>query len=261
MAGMFFEINPDSQPSLIYSRLKVGRAKVHLDALHAAAELYAHSQCYRLLRHDDAARGQCVAEFRILAPDATMALIVGDFVCCLRASLDHAAYQLAFLGEVGKPNTGTSFPIVGVLDEEGKRKFKRSTARLPVDAVGIIESLQPHHNGDTYKATKLWQLEKLWNIDKHRRIPIHDTGLVVDIQSPPGVPRLYTRTEHGGIWRFPLSAKDKIHLDPTIGVTVTFGDESEGVVVTISDLVDMYEFVDKDVLPRFKSVFQPRKAV
>ena len=256
---MDVEIDPDSQPSLIHSRLKVSRAKVHLDALHAAAKVYASGECYRLVRHDDVERGQCVAEFRILAPDATMALIVGDFVCCLRASLDHAAYQMAFLGGIGKPNTATSFPIVGVYDPDGKRKFNRSTERLPADAVRIIDSFQPHHYGNGYKATKLWQLEKLWNIDKHRRIPIHNTTLNVNILPPLGVPTLYTSTQHGGELRFPISAKSHVHLDPTIGVHLTFGDESEAIVVNIDDLVEIYEFVANDVLPSFKSVFQNRK--
>lgn len=259
MAVMDVEVDIDSQPSILSARLKVRRAKTHLDALHEAVKVYARSKPYELIRYDDLEAGYCFAEFRVSAPGPDMALIVGDFISYLRSSLDHVAYQLGRLGTADLKKT--SFPIVGVPNADGRSKFDRATKGLPEEGIDVIDALQPYHRGAAYEATKLWQLERLWNIDKHRRIPFKGIGLHVGIFAPPGTPILRMETYNSSIWRFPISVKDEVQLDPTIGVSVSFGDDSESIHVEIADLIDIYEFVDKDALPRFRGVFEHLKGV
>lgn len=67
---------------------------------------------------------------------------------------------------------------------------------MPPEAAKIIESLQPYNtpNPTDVKIHLLWRLNKLCNIDKHTRIPVHGlTGIVkwdtfIPLPLPPEFP-------------------------------------------------------------------------
>jgi len=53
----------------------------------------------------------------------------------------------------------------------------------------------------------------------------------------------------------PLARKDKLQFDPTTTVTVAFGGDMSGITETFETLIEIYNFVALDVLPRFDRFF------
>src|SRR5579859_3666483 len=150
----------------------------------------------------------------------------------------------------------TQFPI---FDHVDAGKFKGCTSGVPAQAVSIIESLQPYHRRDAaaIKSDPLWRLNKLCNIDKHRRIP---TDAVASDYSFPDFPRQFVSLiefdNDAGVISIPLSLKSKMTLDPTAAVHVFFGDSYEGVRCNFTDLESIYDFVTVGVIPRFTGFFK-----
>jgi hypothetical protein len=235
-------------------KFKLKRAKTHLDALDVEITKFAKTKTYSFSSEDDAERGEYV--LTITPNDAEplpCTVVAGDFICCLRSSLDYLVYQLASLS--GKiPGSEISFPVFGEDSLDTQLRITRKTYGVPDAAVIIIKSLQPYNSGNAYKSTHLWRLNKLWNIDKHRHLPLHSVFSHVAF---PRVPQnMAPRPEilnDGSTYRlrFPAAAKPYIDLKPRISTDVQFGDEREGVAVLPKDFRDMYEFVRNKVIPRF----------
>jgi hypothetical protein len=72
---------------------KINRAKVHLDAPSEFVKSWSESAAKSISTHDDLERGEYIVEIIPLELDLRGALIAGDFICCLRSSLDHLAWQ------------------------------------------------------------------------------------------------------------------------------------------------------------------------
>lgn len=94
-------------------------------------------------------------------------VIVGDVVHQLRSALDHAVWKLA------KPPIPfvTGFPVCevksnakGCFDSIAKKRLQN----LDQPAFDYIESVQPYNRLGANDP--LWQLNELWNVDKHRTI-------------------------------------------------------------------------------------------
>lgn len=240
-------------PTMVNPKLKLGRAKEYLDALREEVAAFEKSQPYRISAHDDAERGKYVVEIRINSdiPDA-IGLLAGDFICCLRASLDYLAWQLALL-TTDSPFDGTCFPICESYDIKGGTEgyICSVTKDIPSEVVRIMRDLQPYQSGDAYQFSHLWRLNKLWNIDKHRRIPI--LGSITDnvLTTRIGVEAEVGELDDCHTITVALADKPYVRFDPHPAVKLQFGGESEGVVVTTSDLVTIYEFVSDKVMPRF----------
>jgi len=75
--------------------LKVRRAKEHLDALEKELHIFLESKPYEIFRHDDIETQEHVIEIDFTPPPIfPIGAIAGDFVHCLRASLDYVIYGL-----------------------------------------------------------------------------------------------------------------------------------------------------------------------
>lgn len=241
-------------PGNIDSRLKIGWAKHHLRALDAEIARFREGEAYTISTKDDFESGEYVVRLDVGLHLVNIELIAGDFVACLRSSLDYLAYALTLIPG-GTPNDKSSFPILDVMNSNRRGQFERAVRGIPGPAVAVIESLQPYHDGDAYNATKLWRLQRLWNIDKHRRIPFHQTVAKMNLVFPHGMYPVMSGTEEGSEARFPLAAKGKVYLKPPIQVSIEFGDAAEGVIVPYEEFIDIHEFVRDDVMPRFQGFF------
>jgi len=120
----------------------------------------------------------------------------------------------------------------------------------------LIERLQPYHRPDP--ATHLLaRLDRLGNIDKHRRIPVHSNEAIINF---PKMPRAlahlleYDHDQH--LVSAPLELKDKMTFDPMGSFRVVFGDTTEGIACDVADIASIYEFVTNTVLPRFARFFK-----
>jgi hypothetical protein len=232
---------------------KVNRAKVHLDALTEAVKTWRESQSKSLSAHDDLERGEYVVELRPPDVDIRTALIAGDFVCCLRSSLDHLAWQLANTGS-GNPDK-VSFPIIGVDSPDNQRLFIKSTVGIPEEALITIKSLQPYQVGDRYKGKYLWILHTLWNIDKHRHIPMHSAVTQFNLHAASAKPlSVKTFDDHMKL-TFNLSDKANVKFLPMSKPEVYFGDEKEEVMVTVDNLGTIYEAIRSEIVPAFAGFF------
>jgi hypothetical protein len=249
-------IHPDHAPGYFNAGFKVGWAKHHLRLLdkEIAGYLGGDPKPYTLTTKDDFDTGEYVITFDLAPPPVDLALIVGDWVACLRGSLDHLATALT-LCPGGTYNDRASFPVIDLNNGRGRRSLNLATQGIPSKALEIIKSLQPYHAGDAFVTTKLWRLNRLWNIDKHRRIPLEPTALHMKLTHPAEIPPLSAGTDNSGIVRFPLSAKPHIKLEPTMEVGINFGDTSEGIIMQYPELLDIHNFVRDEVMPRFKSFF------
>jgi hypothetical protein len=235
--------------------LKMSWAKRHLNILKREIDHFANGDTYRVREKDDLEAGEYVIQIELAAAHADMGMILGDFLNCLRGSLDHLAFQLTMIPD-GTRNERASFPVIGIDNRDGQNLFNRSVDGIPDVAVKVIRAAQPYHDGNAYEAGYLWKLHRLWNIDKHRRVPFHATVAKVPVTFPSDVRPAPGWANDKGVVRFPISAKGKVRLDPSIKPAVQFGDEREGIIVTYSDLVDIHEFVCSDLVPRFQGFFE-----
>jgi hypothetical protein len=232
---------------------KVDRAKVHLDALTEAVEAWKKSQSTSFSDYDNLERGEYVVELRPPNVDIRTALIAGDFICCLRSSLDHLAWQLAATGS-GNPNK-VSFPMIGVDNPDNQRLFIKSTIGIPEEALVTIRSLQPYQVGDKYKRKYLWILHTLWNIDKHRHIPMHSAVTQFNLDAASAKPVNLDKFDDHMKLAFNLSDKAGVKFLPMSKPEVYFGDEKEEVMVTVDNLRTIYEAIRTEVIPAFAGFF------
>jgi hypothetical protein len=114
---------------------------------------------------------------RMPEPPPIIGLLMGDCVHNLRTALDHIVFALISTNQTrpsGTPNARTMFPIrdtaAGYCHQV--EKLKRIDG-LHDEAAALIDRLRPYHareRGDDHTTHPLWILDKLENIDKHRRL-------------------------------------------------------------------------------------------
>jgi len=180
-------------------------------------------------------------------------LILGDLLYCLRSALDQTVWQLAKL-KVPYPE-GTQFPILDKCNSRSRRTFADYTAGAPARAAKAIESLQPYHRVDP-SAHLLWRLNKLCNIDKHRRIPVRGDVFRFNFPHPTeAFLRSIVADEEKHMVSVPIDFKSQMALDPDISFDVFFGDTGEGVSCNLEGIASIYEFVADNVIPGFKRFF------
>jgi hypothetical protein len=237
---------------------KVDRAKVHLDALAEFVELWSEIQSQAYFFHDDLERGEYIVEIRPPEMDMRGALIAGDFICCLRSSLDHLVWQLVKVTG-SEPSKSICFPVVGQNTLDSQIFFTKSVFGLPEDAIAIIRSMQPYQRGDSYKLHYLWILNTLWNIDKHRHIPLHAAVTEYVYESVFTKPlRVEEFDDHMKVF-FPLADKSNVKFNPRPKSEIHFGKRDEGVLVNIQNLRAIYEAIRNEIIPAFSRFFPEQK--
>jgi hypothetical protein len=147
-------------------RVKVDRARRHIDELHAAVGKFLDARPYEVVAKDGSKTeesGYFVSRVSPVPP--TISAITGDILQNLRSGLDHLAYQLVEVGlgaaptkprEIAYPiaDSAAAYPLL----RDGRVKGARP------DAIKAIDATKPYKGGDD----ALWRLHHLNNIDKHR---------------------------------------------------------------------------------------------
>ncbi len=150
-------------------QFKIERANEHIINLNIAIKDFFDSKPYQVSTKRDANRRLIYYVSSVKPAPICLAIIAGDAIQNLRSALDHLAWQL-FL--VGPQRTTTnrqiqrqvSFPIgsdvLGFNSQLGRFRsiFKQ-------DAITTLNIIQPYKLG---KGHKIWMLNELNNIDKHR---------------------------------------------------------------------------------------------
>ena len=174
-------------------QLKMERARKHLETLDYAVKDWMEVNSDLVGEETDPETGDelIVVEPPAVPPSDAIALIAADCVHNLRASLDQLVFSLAWAYTAG-PLTkevaeGCEFPVYGPRAPTARDLRKRIGAVHP-DAQTVIQDLQPHKGGDSFASHELWILNQLWNLDKHRTLPLTVFGQQAIMFSPSGGP-------------------------------------------------------------------------
>lgn len=246
--------------SIADAKSKMSRAKKHLDSLKRELRRFRNSKPISSRTERDLKKGGYLVRIRVRRVPPGMSLILGDFLNCTRAALDHLVWSLAKL-TIPYPEH-TYFPILDVNNSDNRRTFARYTNGVPAEAAAIIESLQPYHRGDVAAARNdlLWRLHTLCAVDKHRRIPVHGDESHIYFSNLPKSLRphitLVGRGPMGFVLHIPAKSKREVRLDPHASFHEVFGDSEEGILTDFEECEEMYSLIARDILPRFTRFFK-----
>lgn len=269
------------RPGLADPYLKLGRAKMHLDALGALLKQFTGPKAYTVRRYEDLEQKRHCFECKLLDVPDGVCLTVGDAFYNMRSCLDQIVWSLAGLASINPPAETTQFPIFNSPPTKTKdvRRWNRQLAGVAPKAVEEIKSFQPYRRGKSYKAHPLWRLNALCNLDKHRRIPANGSEVVVTFPNITKGDVIGLQSRDGAVSKrnpldfrieafddrhvvsVPLADKAKLQLNPSITFKVNFGqgDAWHPDALTICEdskgLWEIYNFVADIVLPRFLRFF------
>jgi hypothetical protein len=243
------------KPGIIHSIMKLKRAKQHLDELIVEVERFAGERPTPVLEYADPMRGLYVERFEARPTPNSVNFLPGEFVYCVRSSLDHLAWNLSLL-TTNTPASNTQFPIQAEFTKRSQQRFASQTQDIPLAAVKIIKSLQPYQRRTAFQSNPLWQLDKLCNADKHRFIIFsYLGGSVTNLDD--SVPARFREIDNGFEVAVRLADKDKLKLQHS-PLTAIFGDPigtSNPIEIGIDGLRRIYEYVRHRVIPQFEGFF------
>jgi hypothetical protein len=245
-------VRPGFTP-LVDPYLKTTRARVHLENLRERIAVFSREPC-DFIREDDAENRWHVIRIRFKDIPDDIPLIFGDLLYCLRSSLDQLIWCLAKINATPGYPEHTQFPI---LEERDNPRFNRQTRGMPAKALEIIESLQPYNapTPDRIRENLLWRLNKLCNIDKHTRIPVHGVSGVIKWDTFVRFDSdkvFFPQFDETAVMKIPLALKDQVALNPrTPEFKVMFGDMYWDIQCDLADVEALYDFVANRVIPRF----------
>jgi hypothetical protein len=241
-------------PSLVDPYLKSDWAGKHLQALRDKVRLYcAEPDVCTLVGEEDFKNQRYIVHIKVKPIPDPIPLVLGDFLGCLRSSLDQVVWSLARLT---LPNPKhTQFPIIEKWNSDGRKRFDAQTLGVCTKAKGIIKGFQPDQGGDAaaLRSHQLWFLNEMCIIDKHMRIPARGGGF--DIAIPQGLDPALIDLDETGIISGPLSLKDKMAFEPPHSFKVIFGDPDSGIECDMDRLGAIHDFVANKVIPRFAGFF------
>ncbi len=233
--------------------LTLAYAREHLDQLESAVSTYQVLKLDALTRQFDAQN--CCYIFRYELPTLPtwrVALMVGDVVHNLRASLDHLVWRLARL-KTKEPSRNSLFPI---FDTYNAGALDRRLKEIPSGAQQIIEGLQPYHRGDRMKEDLLWLLNRLCVIAKHRHINVIGAYAPFEIKLPPLTTSKFEIVDKREIVvTVPVRNEVEKDLNPSLSTEITLGINEPGYGRNISVLGEIHDLIRDDIFPRFTKFF------
>jgi hypothetical protein len=238
---------------------KLVRAVEHLKALQLELENYFKSSPGHLLRESET-EDTVSYVFQPKGPiSPRIGFIVGDCLQNARSSLDYLVWELV-LAAGNMPNAKNAFPICTTPDAFADQLKRKRLDGVDSDAVTEIRCLQPYHLGPEADKATLAVLERLTNINKHRRL------LLTDLRS--GQSNLGVVEKDGELWSegsIPtLERQTRVALSRQPGqeqtcaqifACITFGEgAAEGMEVTMC-LNNWLCYLLEEIVPRFRRFF------
>lgn len=236
--------------------MKIGRAYKHLQEFDALVVKHCtRPDPYTVTQQDDTVNGRFIVRIDFALIDGFIPLSLSDAVYCLRSGLDQLAWQLASLG-TKTPGRETAFPIGWEDTSKTQDWIRKLTWQMPCEAVAVIQDLQPYKRGNAYRDDRLWQLNELSNIDKHR----WPSGRISDREifaAPLGF--IKRDFDHSVEFDWPLSYKPSVVLKVRTP-TLVFGDPINSTAatpleLTREDIAAIYQYIREEVEPRFTRFF------
>lgn len=155
------------QPDFSGVRVKVERAKEHIDNLEPLVQGFLQSKPYEVFPYNEPDTGDLVYKAKVLAqPPLWWSAVIGDAIHNLRSSLDLLICELVRAeGKEVKPNTG--FPVFKnavAFTNAFKSGPPGQIKGAPKVAVDLIKKAKPYKGGDE----AFWRLHQLDITDKHK---------------------------------------------------------------------------------------------
>ena len=249
--------NSEWTPSLASVNLKTIWAKRHLDNLEARIRDWINSNPYSIREEDNSERTlhAFIIETRTAPND--IPLIAGDYVNCLRSALDQLAWNLVHLfpETVPKSRSAARRVVFPICETESVYQEKRA---LFNPAIGnVLDGFQPNDRTNAFRNHPLWQIDRLWNIDKHKMVAVNGNTFSVTMLggSDGRIEYLNDRI----VVVVPCVARISSHptyTKPRVTPQILFGehmDEDWGLAV--SDLRNAYDYITNEVIPAFAGFF------
>ena len=246
-------------PRLVYVDMKIRRAKFHLDELETVVKNWIDSKPYTITNIDDFEKGIHICRIQDKITPELVPMLLGDFVCCLRAALDQLSWALAHLTPVRafseREERQIQFPISKIRDAT----YELKRGLFPPNVAAVLDTFQPFLRGDAHRADPLWQLNELWTMDKHRSIPVNSNSFTVHFSFDGWEQYLrpWNALTDAIEVHFPLVEfyKSPANLNPDVSVEVLFGEYMGKFEISMLRLKEIYDFVGNDVIPTFASFF------
>lgn len=196
-------------------RRKRGRANKHLQEIERAVHAYAEADDIIVGGKFHDSLGKHVFEVPLRKPNPEMALMIGDCVYDLRASLDYLV--TAWVRAAGNAeSSSTEFPIYSVPMTRPVHDVEEARARWSTDPDGLLarklhgtppetktllERLQPFFGAPALDPSNhpLALLKALSNRDKHRRLNLIGIRVGVTFTDPDGNPLFDQPSPHGSM--------------------------------------------------------------
>lgn len=165
-------------PALTSARIKFARAIEHLEGLQLEFQRFYDSKPYRFTNECNFQTGEKMLIYYPVTIPSNWVAVIGDIFSNLRASLDHAIYELT-VWEQGSPLPNTEFPIFedktlfSKLQKNGqpdRRSGLYKMRGLSPKTQAIIEARQPYNIRKPDYAALLSILHEMNNVDKHREV-------------------------------------------------------------------------------------------
>jgi hypothetical protein len=239
---------------LLFIKMKARRADEHFHFLKGEIAKWARKP-YTVVEETELKESLHIFRIVFTPTPELIPMLFGDFVCCLRSGLDQLAWSLAHLDPSrsfsNSEERQISFPIFTNADTWGQRR-----TLFPSAVAEVLDALQPYLRGDSFRDDPLWQLDKLWTLDKHRTTPTSHYDVGVDFGAPnPHEFRRYIRRFPDRLeMAFDLAWASKVKLKPQVSVEILFG-EVGNFEIKLGRIGEINDFVRNDVIPRFTGFF------
>lgn len=246
---------------------RLNRAREHLDNLDFEVRQFFASNPYRVVREFDF--NTLTHTFRVEIrsdPPKRLGILVGDCVHSLRASLDNLMWELSGIyRQNSRTRSRTSFPICKTPQRFGGFRRRGLFNKFDPAAIDAIKSLQPYHTPNP-KSHPLSILDRLWNDDKHRTIPVLVAQTKYTLLSGSAAAERVTASSHviiGRLYHGKVIATATVRqyphpdLEPQFAIDVALdeprgGPRYRGIVDALSEL---HRFVSDDVIARLQPFF------
>jgi hypothetical protein len=236
--------------------MKARRAQEHLKAFEVELKKWNDLPPYTITHKTDLNRGFDIWGIWGKQTPEPLAMVLGDFVCCLRSALDQLAWGLAHLDTKRvfseKEQRDIAFPVARVDDPN----YRRRLSLFPSTVASAIDSFQPHHRGNAYRDDPLWQLHELWTLDKHRAIPMASNSFNITFPYRDW-DRFIKHFQYGLEVHFPLSIvwNSPVEFKPEVSIEVLFGEYGSPFEISFDRIKEINDFVRNAVIPKFAGFF------
>jgi hypothetical protein len=165
--------------SLAGARLKLLRAREHLEVLGDELAAFTAGEPYRIAHEPNADGSEHIFRTQVLKePPTLLSVIIGDALQNMRSALEHLVWGLAFKDKGSEPSRSTSFPIYRTeaaffqTDKNTSSGYSAGSGMHKISEIKrvavktAIQQLQPYKTGHD----ELYILNELARVDRHQSL-------------------------------------------------------------------------------------------